>query len=299
MRSDIFQRRVTPLNKINIERIDEDNSFEYEDFPPTFDVLGPMLHSLFQEHWQELGLGHVVNGSVLELEFEAAPKACWMYDGYLTVIAQGWHMHLCIGENQGGPDRTNSPALRQARQVSRAALYRQLNDRGKPQSWGIQFWNGDGEKMMTIFLPNPFLGEGEDFLPEHQPDLAKLAVYEDLRQIYVLGAIDIPYETNPLTRPYISVCRSSRCNNGRDWQSVYDAIAVELKAANLDVDLTAAGCLQVCKMGPIVFYSGDDLDREHTWYTRVTPDVAKEIVTQHLGKNQKVTRHLYPQPSQG
>ena len=71
-----FQRRVIPLNKIDLERLDEDNSFEYEDFPATFEVLGPMLHSLFQEHWQELGLGHIVNGSVLELEFEAAPKAC-------------------------------------------------------------------------------------------------------------------------------------------------------------------------------------------------------------------------------
>jgi (2Fe-2S) ferredoxin len=296
MTANTFQRRVTPLNKIAIERLDEDNSFEYEDLPATFDVLGPMLHSLFQSHWQELGLGHIVNGSILELEFEAAPQACWMYDGYLTVIAQGWHMHLCIGENKGGPDRTNSPALRQARQVSRAALYRQLNAQGKPQSWGIQFWNGEGEKMMTIFLPNPFLGEGEDFLPEHQPDLTNLAVYENLRQIYVLGTIDIPYKTNPLTRPYISICRSSRCNNGRDWQSVYDAIATQLKAANLDADLTISGCLQVCKMGPIVFYSGDDRDREHTWYARVTPDIAKEIVTQHLGENQKVTRHLYPQP---
>jgi hypothetical protein len=147
MKSDIFQRRVTPLQKIEIERLDADNSFEYEDFPATFDVLGPMLHSLFQEHWQELGLGHIVNGSILELEFEAAPKACWMYDGYLTVISQGWHMHLCIGENQGGPERTNSPALRQARQVSRAALYRQLNAQGH----SVLEWGGrkDDEYLFT------------------------------------------------------------------------------------------------------------------------------------------------------
>ena len=47
-------------------------------------------------------------------------------------------------------------------------------------------------------------------------------------------------------------------------------------------------------MGPIVFYSGDDRDREHTWYARVTPDIAKQIVTQHVGENLKVTRNLYP-----
>jgi (2Fe-2S) ferredoxin len=48
-------------------------------------------------------------------------------------------------------------------------------------------------------------------------------------------------------------------------------------------------------MGPIVFYSGDERAPEHTWYARVTPDVAKEIVTQHIVENQKVERHLYPQ----
>ncbi len=50
MTANTFQRRVTPLNKIDTERLDADNLFEYEDFPATFDVLGPMLHSLFQEH---------------------------------------------------------------------------------------------------------------------------------------------------------------------------------------------------------------------------------------------------------
>jgi (2Fe-2S) ferredoxin len=289
-----FERRVTPLNKIELEQLDDGNSIEYEEFPATFDVLGTLLYSLFQDHWQDLGLGHLVDGSVLELEFTTAPQACQIYDGYLTVVAEGWHMHLCIGENWGGPNRNNSQVIRQARQVSRAALYRQLDAQGKPQSWGIQFWNGVGDKMMTIFLPNPFLGEGEDFLPEHQPDLAKLAVYENLRQIYVLGTIDIPYETNPLNRPYLAVCKSTRCNNGRDWRSVYAALRSQLNESGMDVDLISSGCLQVCKMGPIVFYSGDDRDLEHTWYARVTPDVARQIVIQHLGKNQQVTRNLYP-----
>jgi (2Fe-2S) ferredoxin len=294
MNSNNFQIRVTPLNRSEIEKLEDGNAIEYEEFPATFDVLGPMLHYLFTEHWQDLGVGHVVDGSVLELEFTAPPTACWMYDGYLTVISEGWHLHLCIGENQGGPTAINSPSIRHIRRVSRAALYRQLDAEGKPQSWGIQFWNGAGEKMMSIFLPNPFLGEGEDFLPEYNPDLSKLAAYENLRQIYVLGQQDIPYQSNPLSRPYLAVCRSSRCNNGRDWQSVYDALQAQLTESNLDVDLMVAGCLQVCKMGPVVFYSGDERDSNHTWYARVTPTVGREIVTQHLGANQKVQRHLYP-----
>jgi hypothetical protein len=191
-----FQRRVTPLREVELEDTYNGNSIEYEDFSTDLDVLGPLLHSLFQEHWQEVGLGHMVDGSVLELEFTAAPKICRIYDGYLTVVTESWHMHLCVSENQGGATGRTPEHLRQVRRVSRAALYRRLNADGEARSWGIQFWNGAGVKMMSLFLPNAFLGEGEDLLPEHKPDLAKLGLYEQLRQIYVLGTMDIPYETN-------------------------------------------------------------------------------------------------------
>ncbi len=291
-----FERRVKPLGKIETEALYNGNSIEYEDFPATLDVTGPLLHALFQENWQQIGLGHMVDGSVLELEFTAAPKICRLYDGYLTVVTEGWHMHLCLTENLGGPDRKTPAALRQTRQVSRAALYRRLNDRGEARSWGIQFWNGAGEKMMNLFLPNPFVGEAEDLLPEHQPNLAKLGLYEQLRQIYILGTADIPYQTNPLIRPYIAVCRSSRCNAGRDWKSVHAALEQQLIESGLEnVELIVSGCLEVCKMGPVVFYSGDDRSPEHTWYTRVTPEVAKEIFCEHVVENRKVERHLYPQ----
>jgi (2Fe-2S) ferredoxin len=291
-----FERRVTPLQKVELEDTYNGNSIEYEDFSTNLDVLGPLLHSLFQEHWQEVGLGHMVDGSVLELEFTAPPKICRIYDGYLTVVTEGWHMHLCVAENLGGATGRTPEHLRQVRRVSRAALYRRLNIDGEARSWGIQFWNGAGVKMMTLFLPNVFLGEGEDLLPEHKPDLAKLGLYDRLRQIYVLGTMDIPYETNPLNHPYLSVCRSSRCNAGRDWQSVHAALKEQLADSNSDVELIVSGCLEVCKMGPIVYYSGDDRTPEQTWYARVTPDVAKEIVSQHVVENSKVTKHLYPQP---
>jgi (2Fe-2S) ferredoxin len=297
MTTTTFKRRITPLKEVELEDTYNGNSIEYEDFSTDLDVLGPLLHSLFQEHWQEVGLGHMVDGSVLELEFTAAPKICRIYDGYLTVVTEGWHMHLCVAENQGGATGRTPEHLRQVRRVSRAALYRRLNADGEARSWGIQFWNGAGIKMMTLFLPNAFLGEGEDLLPEHKPDLAKLGLYEQLRQIYVLGTMDIPYETNPIIRPYISVCRSTRCNAGRDWKSVHEALEQQLAESGLkDVELIASGCLEVCKMGPIVFYSGDERAPEHTWYARVTPDVAKEIVTQHVVENRKVARNIYPQP---
>ncbi|QEY31443.1 hypothetical protein EVJ50_03425 [Synechococcus sp. RSCCF101] len=63
--------------------------------------------------------------------------------------------------------------------------------------------------------------------------------------------------------------------------------------AGLDITVRTAGCLEVCKLGPVVFHSGD-----RTWYTRVTPEVAREIVQSHMVEGRKVERHLYPPPGQ-
>ncbi|NER28509.1 MAG: (2Fe-2S) ferredoxin domain-containing protein [Symploca sp. SIO1C4] len=295
-----FNRWVTPLNCRDTEPASRSGTIEYEDFSPQIDVLGPMLYTLFQERWQEVQLGHVVEGSVLELEFSQPPKICVVYDGYLTVATESWHLHLCVEENLGGPHQKTPPNLRQQRLVGRAALYRSLNEHGKARSWGIQFWNGTGEKMMNLFLPNPFLGEEEDLLPENKPCLEKLALYEELRQIYVQGIRPIPYTTNPLKRPYLSVCRSSRCYPSRNWQPVCEAMQQAVAEAGLEVNVISSGCLEVCKLGPVVYYSGDDRSpelRQQTWYKRVKPEVARQIVQEHLVNGRKLTAHLYPPKS--
>lgn len=285
----IFNRQVTPRNRCIEEPLPNGGRIEYEEFPVEIDVLGSLLHSLFHDHWQDVGLGHMVDGSVLELEFTQAPKIIRLYDGYLTVVTEGWHMHLCIEENQGGPESVTPEELRRKRLVSRAALYRRFNPRGQARSWGIQFWNGAGEKMMNVFLPNPFVTDQEDLLPENKPDRTRLKLYEDLREIYVLGNALIPYESNPLKRPFVSVCRSSRCNPSQNWQPIYDALKGAVEQAALDVDVIHSGCLEVCKLGPVVFYSGDK-----TWYTSVTPELADKIVQDHLGHGHKIESHLYP-----
>jgi (2Fe-2S) ferredoxin len=293
----IFQRLVTPLQHTEVVNLPNSSSIEYEFFPVSLDVTGPMLYQLFQETWKQVGLGHMVDGSVLELEFKKAPKICRLYDGYLTVVAQEWHMHLCLDENLGGPTQRTPEALRQVRKVDKAALYRRLNDRGEARSWGIQFWNGAGEKMMNLFLPNPFIGEKEDLLPENKPNLDKLALYDRLRQIYILGTAEIPYESNPLSRPYLSVCRSSRCTPHGNWQPIYESLQTAVAELGLDVEVINSGCLEVCKMGPVVYYSGKESSESQTWYTRVTPEIAEEIVSSHVVDGKAVTRHLYPQPS--
>jgi hypothetical protein len=107
-----FSRWVTPLNRRTVEPLYAEQQIEYEDFPCTIDVTGSLLYTLFQEHWQDVQIGHVVEGSVLELEFTQAPKICIVYDGYLTVVTQAWHLHLCVEEHLGGPLCKTPPAMR-------------------------------------------------------------------------------------------------------------------------------------------------------------------------------------------
>lgn len=284
-----FARRIVPLSHCVQEPLPNGGWIEYEDFPVNIDVTAPLLNSLFQDHWQEVGVGHVVDGSVLELELNQPPKIVRLYDGYLTVVTESWHLHLCLEESLGGPTCQTPLELRQKRLISRAAFYRRFNPKKQARSWGIQFWNGAGERMMNLFLPNPFVGDQEDLLPENKPNLDKLKLYETLRQIYVLGEEDIPYTENPLKRPFISVCRSSRCNPSQNWQPIYEALQSAVEQADLNIDVISSGCLEVCKMGPVVFTSGD-----RTWYTRITPELAHQIVEDHLVKGEKLTSHAYP-----
>ena len=87
----------------------------------------------------------------------------------------------------------------------------------------------------------------------------------------------------------MSVCRSSRCYPSRKWQPIFEALQTAVKTSELDIDVITSGCLEVCKMGPVVFYSAD-----RTWYTRVTSDVAKRIVNEHLLGGVKLSKNLYP-----
>ncbi|MEH2170896.1 MAG: (2Fe-2S) ferredoxin domain-containing protein [Nostoc sp.] len=286
-----FNCWVTPVNKVVIEALSTEGSIEYEYFDSSTDVLSSLLYTLFQQNWQQVGVGHIVQGGVLELEFNAPPKICILYDGYLTVVTEGWHLHLCIEANLGGPHCKTPLELRQQRQVNRAAFYRRFNAEGIPRSWGIDFWNGADENLMTIFLPNPYV-EGENLLPEGKPNLSKLALYEELRDIYVLGNKPIPFTKNPLKHSYISVCTSTRCLPSRKWQPTFNALKSAVEKAGVDVEVRTSGCLEVCQLGPVVFYSDDRI-----WYTRVNSNIAETIVNEHLVKGNKVIEHCYPPDS--
>jgi hypothetical protein len=66
-------------------------------------------------------------------------------------------------------------------------LYRQLNENGTPNSWGLCLYNGKDEQQLTALLPNPFLTREMGIAKE--PDWSTLALWDHLRQRW-LGLAD-------------------------------------------------------------------------------------------------------------
>jgi len=148
-------------------------------FEPTEETMQELVKDLFQHNWQRIVVGPCVQGAVFEVRFEKEPKLSYL-DGYLTVDLGAWHFHLCIGPHQG----TSSDELRRKRPVAKVAFF---EDRGRGcaggRSWGVQLWNGFGDQMTTVFLPNPFLSDEQKILRE--PQWERLRLWYELREKYL------------------------------------------------------------------------------------------------------------------
>ena len=157
-------------------------------FEPHEDVMRELVRDLFEENWRRIVVGPCLEGAVFEVCFTEKPKVR-VSDGYLTVDLGPWHFHLCIGKHKGSP----SEELRENRPVARISLWER---RGKGcvhgRSWGLRLWNGYGEQMTTIFLPNPWLTY--DMQVVKQPNWSRLELYYRLREKYLGKAIPADLE---------------------------------------------------------------------------------------------------------
>ncbi len=152
---------------------------EYSYFEPSADAMDRLVKRLFADHWNEITVGPCIEGAVFEIRFSEAPKLS-MLDGYLTVNLGPWHFHLCIGEHKGN----RSPELARKRRVARVALFEMRGAGcGGGHSWGVRMWNGFGEQMITVFLPNPRLSDELKVLSE--PDWDRLRLWYDLRREFL------------------------------------------------------------------------------------------------------------------
>jgi hypothetical protein len=146
-----------------------------------------LIHLCFDEYWDEIWFGTLIEGAAWEVAAPNPPTRISVYDGYATVDFGRWHFHLCIGEHSA-----SGPELGRIRRCARAEVYRRIGDDGFPTSWGVRLHNGRDEQMMTLMLPNPFLTNTQQF--RDGPAWEQLALWDRLRATYL--ALD----SDPLDR---------------------------------------------------------------------------------------------------
>ena len=148
-----------------------------------------LIHVCFDEYWDEIWFGIIIEGAAWEVAAPNAPTRISMYDGYATVDFGRWHFHLCIGEHLA-----SGPELGRIRRCTRAELYRRIGgpeNAGFPTSWGVRLYNGRDEQMMTLMLPNPFLTNVQQICDE--PAWEQLELWDRLRATY-LGLDPDPHD---------------------------------------------------------------------------------------------------------
>ena len=112
--------------------------------------LEQLLRDLFEQHWDKITFGPLIQGAAWEIRAPHAPTHIGMLDGYLTVAFGISHFHLCIGPHKGPPNNPAPEALARHRRTARAELYRRLDKSGAPVSWGLRLFNGHDEQQTTF-----------------------------------------------------------------------------------------------------------------------------------------------------
>lgn len=181
-----------------IERHPDDAVTAFTYFDATPDSMNALCDDLFVHNWSRIVVGPCIEGAVFEVRFVEAPGVR-ISDGYLTVDLGPWHFHLCVGEHKG----SQSEELRRMRPVAKVAFFeRRGKGCGGGRTWGLRMWNGYGEQMTTVFLPNPRLADDMQFLKE--PDWSRLELYYKLREKYLGEPLPADFEAAaslPLPEP--------------------------------------------------------------------------------------------------
>ena len=113
--------------------------------------------------------------------------------------------------------------------------------------------------------------------------------YQELLQLHDkrLKEIDARFNLESPNKE-IMVCSSTGCKSNHG-DLVIEAFKESLKEHNINnVTVERTGCFGLCALGPIVI-----VYPEGTFYCRVTPEGAKEIVQQHIIGGKVATKYLY------
>lgn len=162
----------------DVGRAPDGERTEYAEISVAGDTVERLMLEIFGEHWAAITAGPVIDGAAYEIRFTARPRLS-MLDGYLTVDTGPWHFHLCVNDHGGAAQ----PAQARVRRVARAAFFRSDGGFCVPGSWGVRLWNGRGEQMITVFFPNPWLGDDGERVRE--PRWERTALWDALKRRYV------------------------------------------------------------------------------------------------------------------
>jgi NADP-reducing hydrogenase subunit HndC len=93
-------------------------------------------------------------------------------------------------------------------------------------------------------------------------------------------------------RMQLLVCGGTSCES-KQGEAILDNLKLEIEALALenDIQVMKTGCFGFCELGPIV-----KVMPEGTIYTKVTPEDAAEIVSQHVVKGKVVERLIHTDP---
>lgn len=88
---------------------------------------------------------------------------------------------------------------------------------------------------------------------------------------------------------YILVCGGTGCESSKSDQ-IFKNLIAECEAQGLKdtVQVVKTGCFGFCEQGPIVKILPED-----SFYVRVSPEDAKELISEHIVKGREVKRLLY------
>ena len=92
-----------------------------------------------------------------------------------------------------------------------------------------------------------------------------------------------------MIRAQVLICGGTGCTSSGS-KAVQKAFAENIEANGLseEIKIVQTGCFGLCALGPVVIVYPDG-----TFYSRVTPEDVKEIVTEHLLKGRVVERLVY------
>ncbi|NQT57351.1 MAG: NADH-quinone oxidoreductase subunit NuoF [Bacteroidetes bacterium] len=90
-------------------------------------------------------------------------------------------------------------------------------------------------------------------------------------------------------RNYVLICGGTGCESSKADQ-IYQNLKASADAHNIgdEIQIVKTGCFGFCEQGPIV-----KVLPEETFYVKVTPEDAEEIIAEHLVKGREVSRLLY------